>query len=193
MASQLRHTNGSAGFAGGAAEGPCAAPAKEAEATRSQPLVPLLPPRRRVNPPLVPLLLLRRGPHPTLLSRFPSCSCTPASPALTSSLRDLARRNTNSHLSRRGGSARSRAPTTRETPSLFRQWTSIQTILRLLQDDLCQAVSHPGLSLRGLTSPAAPDATQSQEAIVPHMKSRMFWQFRESHVLEPSLPSPSLN
>ena len=43
---------------------PAPPPAEEAEATPSQPHLPLLPPRPRVHPPLVPLLLLRRGPHP---------------------------------------------------------------------------------------------------------------------------------
>ena len=66
-----------------------------------------------------------------------------------------------------------------------------------LQDDLCQAVSDPGLSpsqsLCCRTRPRAPDATWSQEASVPTRNSSQVWQYGEGCTLEPSLPPLSLN
>ena len=68
------------------------------------------------------------------------------------------------------------------------------------EDDPCQAVSHQGfleLFVAAQAAPLHPDRTRtplkvrSQEASVPTLNSRMFWQFGESRAPEP--PPPSLS
>ena len=56
---------------------------------------------------------------------------------------------------------------------------------------MCHAESHPGLSRTpGCSTRPPPDSTASQEAGVPALNSRVFWQFRESCAWRPSLPPP---
>ena len=117
-----------------------------------------------------------------------------------------ARRNTNSHLSRRGGWAWSRTLTMRKKP-----WprggppcSTREHLGRAFQiRDHRQPAARWSVSESSRISSKAfsnssrkhkpPSRTGRTEASVPTLNSRMLWQIGESRAREPSLPPPSLN